>query len=320
MEAAMKKLACVLCSVLAASAISVVAADSVAKKAIFGDAPAFVQASKVPVNAAALAGKRVVAVGDYGGIIYSDDGKNYAQAKVPTRAPLTSVVFVDEQRGWAAGHDGTILGTSDGGKSWSILRQQRGKEEVLLSIWFENVDHGLAVGQFGLAFETMDGGKSWSEVVLLDGEAGERHLQHVFSAGDGVLLIAAEAGTVLRSSDNGKHWKAIDTGNKGSFWVGAALPDGSLLMAGMRGHIYRSKDRGLSWAEVPSGTQQSLTGIAQSEAGVQIVGLGGVSLVSKDNGMHFDTSTRKDRASQSAVAFLNGSALYFGSTGVLAAE
>ena len=56
----MKKLAFVLCSVLAVSAISVVAADSAARKAIFGDAPAFVQASKVPVNAAAMAGKRVV--------------------------------------------------------------------------------------------------------------------------------------------------------------------------------------------------------------------------------------------------------------------
>lgn len=316
----MKKLAFVLCSVLAVSAISVVAADSAARKAIFGDAPAFVQASKVPVNAAAMAGKRVVAVGDYGGIIYSDDGKNYTQAKVPTRTPLTSVVFANDQQGWAAGHDGTILGTSDGGKSWTILRQHRGKEEVLLSIWFEDAEHGLAVGQFGLALETVDGGKSWNEIVLLDGEAGERHMQHVFSAGDGVLLIAAEGGTVLRSSDNGKHWQAINTGNKGSFWVGAALADGSVLMAGMRGHVYRSKDRGLTWAEMESGTQQSLTGIAQTETGVQIVGLGGVNLVSRDHGAHFEASTRKDRASQSAVAFLNGSPLYFGATGVLVAE
>ncbi len=318
----MNKFVGIVCAALAASAIGVMAADSAppVKKAIFGDAPVFVQASKVPVNAVALAGKRVVAVGDYGGIIYSDDGKTYAQAKVPTRTPLTSVAFVDDQRGWAAGHDGTILGTQDGGKSWSVLRQHRGKEEVLLSIWFENAEHGLAVGQFGLALETLDGGKSWNEIVLLDGEAGERHMQHVFSAGGGVLLIAAEGGTVLRSSDNGKHWQAINTGNKGSFWVGAALPDGSVLMAGMRGHVYRSKDHGLTWAEMESGTQQSLTGIAQSEAGVQLVGLGGVNLVSKDNGIHFETTVRKDRASQSAVAFLNGSTLYFGSTGVLPAE
>ena len=118
-----------------------------AAAAAFRTAPKLVNPEKAPIYASAVAGKRVVAVGDYGFVILSDDGKRFRQAAaVPTRAPLTSVFFLDVKRGWAAGHDGTILTTADGGDTWQMQREERGKERVLLSIWFENPSHGLAVG------------------------------------------------------------------------------------------------------------------------------------------------------------------------------
>ncbi|MFT3810430.1 MAG: YCF48-related protein [Micropepsaceae bacterium] len=72
--------------------------------------------------AAAHAGKRLVAVGEFGHVALSDDdGKTWRQAKtVPTQSTLTSVVFVDEKTGFAAGHDKTILTTADGGETWSV--------------------------------------------------------------------------------------------------------------------------------------------------------------------------------------------------------
>src|SRR5450830_1044344 len=51
----------------------------------------------------AHAGSRLVAVGDRGHILYSDDqGSTWTQAKVPTRQLLTAVFFVDDQQGWAS--------------------------------------------------------------------------------------------------------------------------------------------------------------------------------------------------------------------------
>ena len=48
----------------------------------------------------------------------------------PTREMLTAVNFIDSQRGWAVGHDGLILASTDGGISWSLqyngLLQQTG--------------------------------------------------------------------------------------------------------------------------------------------------------------------------------------------------
>lgn len=300
-------------------------------------APKLIHPEKAPIFASAVAGKRIVAVGDHGFIILSDDGKNFRQAAlVPTRAPLTSVFFLDDRLGWAAGHDGTILATSDGGEHWQVSREERGKERVLLSVWFENATHGLAVGRFGLALETKDGGKSWQERRLIEGEAGEIHLMQIVSAGGGLLLVAGESGGILRSEDNGVSWQLIQTNNKGSFWTGLALRDGTLLMAGLRGHLYRSVDRGLSWKEIPSGTQQSLTGIIQHPDGsVHIVGAGGVSLSgggghqgvpprfaspsgqaavmvsSDDDGQKFESSVRPDRAGlTSVVAGPSGDVLF----------
>lgn len=285
-------------------------------------APHFVQAEKLPIMAATRAGNRIVAVGDYGGVLLSDDGKAFRQAKtVPTRSVLTSVCFIDAQHGWAAGHDGTVLATGDGGETWAVLREELGKERALMAVWFENAQHGLAVGQFGLALETDDGGKTWKERHLVDNrDDGERHLMALFAAPQGLLFAAAESGGVFRSTDNGRSWALVQTENKGSFWAGQALKDGSLLLVGLRGHVFRSTDQGQHWAEVASGTQQSLTAVAQLPDGqVQAVGMSGAVLTSADNGASFSAKLREDRVNLTALVPGAGAPLLFSLGGLVAA-
>ena len=160
-----------------------------------------------------------------------------------------------------------------------------------------------------------------AERTLVDGEAGERHLLQLVPGDKGLLFVAAEAGTILRSEDAGGHWSAVQTDNKGSFWTGAALADRSLLMAGMRGHVYRSTDRGQHWREVASGTQQSLTGIVQrGDGSVRLVGLGGISLLSKDGGQHFELTTRSDRAGMTAISRSTTGEVVFTASGQLLKE
>lgn len=287
----------------------------------FRTAPHLAVPTKAPIYAAAQAGDRTVAVGDYGFVIYSDDGERFVQAEVPTRSPLTSVFFLDAARGWAAGHDGTVITTLDGGKTWSVLREMRGQDQVLMGIWFADAERGLAIGQFGLALETRDGGKTWSERQLVEGEQGERHLLSIVPGKDGLLLVAAEAGTVLRSTDAGLSWKAIQTDNKGSFWTGVELGDGSLLLGGMRGHLYRSTDRGEQWTHLESGTQQSLTGITQrADGSVRAVGLAGTTLLSKDGGRTFETQVRPDRLAVTAIVTSAKSDLLFSAVGMVVRE
>ncbi|MBI5920698.1 MAG: glycosyl hydrolase [Betaproteobacteria bacterium] len=286
-----------------------VAADPpAAPPRLFREAPQIAKVEVAPILAAAYTGKRVVAVGDFGIVILSDDGKIFRQAKtVPTRSVLTSVFFIDAEHGWAVGHDGTVIATSDAGETWQVLRVESGKDRVLLSVWFENAQHGFAVGQFGLVLETADGGKTWNERRLLEGDAGDKHLLQIVPAGAGLVLMVAEAGAILRSEDSGKSWQLVQTDNRGSFWTGLALNDGTLLVAGMRGHIYRSTDRGLTWKEVPSTTLQSLTGLVQNKDGtVRVAGLSGTVLSSKDQGQTYTASVLPERNNLTAI--VNGPA------------
>jgi photosystem II stability/assembly factor-like uncharacterized protein len=255
-------------------------------------------------------GTRLVAVGEYGHVLLSDDaGTSWRQARsVPTVTTLTALHFIDGQRGWAVGHGGMVIGTSDGGETWHPLAGQLDGKEVLLSVRFKDAEHGLVVGAFGYAATTADGGKTWQPRTLVDGEEGERHLNLIFAQAAGPvgtqrsLWVAAEAGLLLRSDDDGAHWQAVALPYQGSLWGGMQLADGALLVWGMGGHVLRSDDGGKTFADLPTGTEQSLGGGYQLADGtVVLAGLGGAVVRSTDGGRQFATTVRDDRASLAAV-------------------
>ena len=64
-------------------------------------------------------GDRLVAAGERGHIIYSDDGHDWVQSTaVPTLSTINKL-FVLDNRLWAAGHDSVILTSADRGKTWT---------------------------------------------------------------------------------------------------------------------------------------------------------------------------------------------------------
>jgi photosystem II stability/assembly factor-like uncharacterized protein len=270
-----------------------------------------------PLLAVARAGERLVAVGDHGMVVLSDDGQIWRQAtSVPTDGLLTALSFPDARHGWAVGHGGVLLHSSDGGENW-ILQQRLKGQPVLLSVWFENRLRGLVVGAYGFAAETRDGGQSWQPLTV-GAEGDDYHLNHIF-AGPGGLFIAAEMGNAYRSLDNGATWQALDTGTAGSLWSGLALRDGRLLLAGMSGRVLLGDARGEHWRELDSGSQEAITALAQTpEGGVVLVGNGGLTAVSEPDLTGFTASLRPDRQNLAAlVPLANGQLLLFGPAGVL---
>jgi photosystem II stability/assembly factor-like uncharacterized protein/tetratricopeptide (TPR) repeat protein len=86
-------------------------------------------------------------------------------------APLNAVQFVDKQEGWAAGSDGVVWHTIDGGKHWE--RQSTGVRAALRSVYFINPYTGWAVGReelphaggsSGVVLFTDDGGLRWTKL------------------------------------------------------------------------------------------------------------------------------------------------------------
>lgn len=281
-------------------------------------APSAIQA---PVQGAARAGRRIVAVGDYGAILLSDDdGKTYRQAAaVPVATTLTAVSFVDARHGWAVGHWGVILKTDDGGEHWRIQRTDMQEDRPLFSVHFFDGKDGVAVGLWSLVLVTRNGGNSWEAVTLPappDGGRADRNLFKLFASAHGALYAAAERGVVLSSEDRGQHWQYLNTGYKGSFWTGLAAQDGSLFVAGLRGSLYRSTDSGQSWQALSSGTQSSITDLVESGGKLVGTALNGVQLESGDHGGSFKLTQRADRLSlTAAVASVAGTVVSFSKRG-----
>ena len=158
----------------------------------------------------AHAGARLVAVGDHGHILYSDDqGKSWVQARVPTRQLLTAVYFVDEQHGWAVGHDAQILASSDGGKSWNKQFEDLAREAPLLDVWFKDLQNGLAIGAYGALLATTDGGQHWEDVSdRLDNE-DQYHLNGIAQVKDAGLFIVGEAAACFAPMMKGRPGKSL---------------------------------------------------------------------------------------------------------------
>ncbi len=195
------------------------------------------------------AGQRLVAVGDRGHIVYSDDqGKSWTQAKVPTRQLLTAVFFVDDKHGWAVGHDAQILASDDGGSSWTKQFEDLTREAPLLDVWFKDASNGFAVGAYGALLETTDGGKHWEDASDRLENEDQFHLNAIAAVKDAGLFIVGEAGSMFRSADWGQTWEKVEGPYEGSLFgvIGTAQPS-TLLAYGLRGNLYRSTDFGGTW-------------------------------------------------------------------------
>lgn len=237
----------------------------------------------------AYAGKRIVAVGELGHILVSDDqGKTWKEAEVkPSRgSALTQVTFFNDKEGVATGQDGWLLRTEDGGGHWVELQFDEKLSEPMLGAWGLSSGQVFAFGSFGRFFASQDRGKTWEK---RDAGGGDRHLNAMAGGEDGRLMLVGEQGQVLRSDDGGTSWKLLPQFYNGSFFGVIRLSADEWIAYGLRGNIYATRDFGESWQpSQKEGIPVGMFGHAVLEDGrVVIVGQGGSVLVSQDRGATF---------------------------------
>ena len=263
----------------------------------------------------AVAGSRLVVVGERGHILIStDDGASWMQADVPTRVLLTAVHMHDERTGWAVGHDAVILRTGDGGETWTMVHRAPEEELPLLDVWFRDERAGFAVGAYGYFLATEDGGETWTRRAVSEDDFHLNALVPVAKRSPGPqgpasrrLYIAAEAGVAYRSDDAGKTWTELPSPYAGSWFGGLALDEEQVVLTGLRGHLFRSEDAGETWTQVHSGTTATLTGaIRLASESIVVTGLEGSVLTSQDGGRSVSARRLPSREGISAALPLAG--------------
>ncbi len=240
--------------------------------------------------AAANAGAAIVAVGEHGYVIRSEDGgASYRQAgRVPVDTTLTGVAFADAENGWAVGHGGVVIHSADGGRNWALQRQDSQVDQPLYSVYFKDARTGWAAGLWSLLLHTGDGGKTWSALKLPAAQGQKRadlNLLKVFGGAGGRVYIAAEQGTLFRSRDSGASWDVLQTGSKASLWAGTVSPAGTLIVGGLGGKLLRSADDGASWQALAAPGGASITGLLAQDGLISASTLDGKVLQSADDGV-----------------------------------
>lgn len=281
------------------------------------------QASQRLVNAVVNAGPdMLVAVGQRGHILRSrDSGSTWEQSPNPVSSDLTAAQFLNAQQGFAVGHDGVVLGSTDGGAQWRVLLDgkavntlvleqlraapesearkrlleeaqrnvEAGADKPFLDLWFTNPQEGFVVGAYNLILQTRDGGRSWQSWYDRSDNADKLFNLYSIRAHKGAIFAAGEGGTLMRLDTKRQRFVRLETGYLGSFF--GLLDTGDALVAyGMRGNAFISRDGGSTWSAVSTGLHTSITAGSRGIDGSLWLGdqVGHVS-VSRDGGRTFST-------------------------------
>lgn len=195
---------------------------------------------------------------------------------IPTGSVMTDISVIDNNTAWAAGTLGTVLKTTDQGKTWQQLKTGE-------DIWYTSIDAVSADKVFLTSWNqnlqsTTDGGKTWKSQQI--GNLAYLKKIQFIDANNGFLIGSKELGEnefepVLQlwvTTDGGTTWNERNqslTMEPADFCffstkIGIATvkaPDGS-----DNDDIYRTADGGLTWDPVLSVPNISISGVSLADA------------------------------------------------------
>lgn len=247
---------------------------------------ATVQSLSYNLNNVDFAGQRIVAIGEGGKIIKSDNqGQDWTTVNSGTNAQFSDIQFTDDKTGYIAGTgSSTLLKTEDGGNNWfpvdvlntqvkrmfftsanvgylfnnqSFLKTTDGartwKKGLLNnyndvnSVYFTDEKNGFLCGSSRTFMRTKNGGDTWENVTLPLGE--NTNLAKVTFVNSKTGYVLSANGDVLQTSDGGDNWKRVSTISS-DYITGCYFVDEKTgyVVAGFNGSvIYKTVDGGLNW-------------------------------------------------------------------------
>lgn len=278
------------------------------------------------LNDVAEAGDRLVAAGERGHIIYSDDeGQTWTQAEVPVSVTLTGVDFGTESHGWAVGHSGAVLHSSDSGATWEL--QLDGIRAAELAIASQEDAIAEMEERIEQAPEEEKEDLEWAlddlffrlENMQADLDIGPVNpFLDVWFENDRHGFVIGAYGMAYRTTDGGETWQdwSPKLDNPQGFHLNAIsrIAGGALFIVGEAGQIHVSIDAGETWERRESPYPGSLFGVIGTGRVNEVLafGLRGTLMYSSDLGKSWSvvntgsTATLNDGAAEGDRVILVG--------------
>jgi photosystem II stability/assembly factor-like uncharacterized protein len=173
-------------------------------------------------------------------ILYTvDAGVSWAEQAEVVGVGLYAVKFVNPNRGWAVGDNGTILHTTDGGANWSP--QISPTFVRLRGVDFINDLNGWATGDDGTAIYTTNGGLLWIPETL----PTQTSLNCIGFVDSLHGWIVGQDGSVFYTPDLGADWFAQASNT--SYLYGVEFADTLTGWAVGYNDIIKTTDGGQTW-------------------------------------------------------------------------
>ena len=167
---------------------------------------------------------------------------------------LCDATFVDRENGWAVGIKGTIIHSTDGGKTWSA--QSSGTEKNLVSVTFPDLRNGWVVGEFGTILHTEDGGASWEAQTCEEIQTNNdmfsydwRPMPALYAVrfpNQNTGLVIGADGIILKTDDGGKRWRKVQSHTEVPLYAIETIGN-RFWVVGSRGTYLASHDAGETW-------------------------------------------------------------------------
>lgn len=329
--AALTLLASAVATALAAPIAS--AEESSAYEVITAPAVMAKEAQRAVLSDIAEAGEADIAVGDYG-IILRRTEQQWQQMPVPTSVFLSSVSFADAQHGWAVGHHGVIVGSSDGGQTWqrqldgfAFIQLQQDYFATRIAQLTDEIAAAEAkgadelIGDLEFALETAE--FNLENAQFAEEEGPTKPFLDVLALTPEVVLVAGAYGSLLRSTDAGRSWQVLDGAleNPDGYHLNSLTADSDYTyLAGESGLLFRSADQGSTWETLDSPYYGSFFGLhVDAEQRLWAFGLRGNIFVSEDQGESFSQISLQDPVNiNAAIDAPDGGVYLVGNAGVIA--
>lgn len=263
-------------------------------------APQAVRATQAALVGLDQRGEQLLASGVFGTVIEKEGSTPWQQLNIPTSVLLTSIDIVDEEHIWAAGHDGVIVQSTDGGNSW----QRRLDGYQLLNLehpWLQTRMDALearidatedAYEAEELEFELEELGflMSGLEIQFEVGPTKPFLDIHFLNRSTGFAIAAY--GTLLKTTDGGDSWQVLNdkVENPYGYHLNKIVSDkeNRLYILGEYGLMSRSSDLGESWTTLETPYDGSFFGGVVDQTGhLWVFGLRGNIFSSSDHGESF---------------------------------
>ena len=131
----------------------------------------------------------------------TDGGVVWEPTFIPTITALNTICFPYADTGWAAGDNGVIYKTVDGGRHWIDQTPLIMSGDLQDMVYIDSL-RGWLVGADGLIWRTIDGGQRWTRQT--SGTSSDLMALEMLDSLRG--YAAGAAGVILATDDGGETW------------------------------------------------------------------------------------------------------------------